>query len=293
LAASEAAPGGVQAAGRGIRQHHPSVIPGFGLTLGTTVLYLGLIVLLPLAALVVKAAGLGPAELWRIVSSPRALAAYRLTMGCALGATLFNAAFGLALAWVPVRYRFPGHRALDALVDVPFALPTAVSGLALTTLLAKNGWFGAPLAVLGVQVAYAPLKIAVAMAFTSLPFVVRTVQPVLEDLDIEVEEAARSLGAHDLTTFRRVLLPLVAPAFLAGCTMAFARCLGEFGAIVFIAGNQPFKTEIVALLAFIRLEEFDDEAAAAIAGVMLLAAFVVLLVANAVQACQQRWLARD
>jgi sulfate transport system permease protein len=275
------------------RPRRASVIPGFGLTLGITVLYLGLIILLPLAALIAKSAGLGPGEFWRIATSPRALAAYRVTVGSALLATAFNALFGLALAWVLVRYRFPGHRLLDALVDIPFALPTAVSGLALTTLLAQHGWFGAPLAALGVQVAYTPLGIAVAMAFTSLPFVVRTVQPVLDDLDPEVEEAAISLGAGDLTVFQRVILPLIAPALLAGCTMAFARCLGEFGALVFIAGNQPYRTEIVALLTFIRLEEFDYEAAAAISTVMLGAAFAVLLIVNIVQGWQQRWQYRD
>lgn len=268
------------------------VIPGFGLALGTTVLYLGAIVLLPLCALLLKASGIGPSQLWTIVSSPRTLAAIRVTLTMALAATVFNAIYGLLLAWVLARYEFPGKRILDALVDIPFALPTAVAGLALTALFAKNGWFGAPLAAIGIPVAYTPLGIAIAMAFTSVPFVVRTVQPVIEDLGSEVEEAGRSLGASDFQILRKIIFPSILPAFLAGCSLAFARSLGEFGAVIFIAGNQPMRTEIVALLTFIRLEEYNYEAAAAIATVMLLMAFSMLIVINAVQSWQLRYIGR-
>ncbi|WP_234053262.1 MULTISPECIES: sulfate ABC transporter permease subunit CysT [unclassified Xanthobacter] len=266
----------------------PTVIPGFRLSLGLTLAYLGLIVLLPIAALLLKSADVGLARYIAIITSPRTLASFQVTFTTAAAATLFNAVYGLALAWVLVRYEFPGKRLLDALVDVPFALPTAVAGLALTTLFAKNGWFGAPLAELGIQVAYAPAGIACAMAFTSIPFVVRTVQPVLEDLEPELEEAAATLGATDGYIFRSVIFPALFPAFLAGASLAFARSLGEFGAVVFIAGNQPFRTEIVALLTYIRLEEYDYSAAAAIAVTLLAVAFVMLLVVNLIQAWHQR-----
>jgi sulfate transport system permease protein len=272
------------------RRH--SVIPGFGLALGTTVLYLGAIVLLPLCALLFKAADVGVAQFWAILSSPRTLAAIRVTVTMALAATLFNAIYGLLLAWVLARYQFPGKRLLDALVDIPFALPTAVAGLALTALFAKNGWFGAPLDAIGIPVAYTPLGIAIAMAFTSIPFVVRTVQPVIEDLGSDVEEASRSLGASDWQIIRKVIFPSIFPAFLAGCSLAFARCLGEFGAVIFIAGNQPMRTEIVALLAFIRLEEYNYGAAAAIATVMLAMAFIMLILTNMIQAWHLRYLGR-
>jgi len=268
-----------------------SVIPGFGLALGTTVLYLGAIVLLPLCALVLKAADLGAAQLWTVIWAPRTLSAIRVTVTMALAATAFNAIYGLLLAWVLARYDFPGRRLLDALVDIPFALPTAVAGLALTALFAKNGWFGAPLDAIGISVSYTPLGIAIAMAFTSVPFVVRTVQPVIEDLGTDVEEAGRSLGASDWQILRKVIFPAIFPAFLAGCSLAFARSLGEFGAVIFIAGNQPMKTEIVALLVFIRLEEYNLGAAAAIATVMLAMAFVMLIVTNAVQAWHLRYIA--
>jgi sulfate transport system permease protein len=210
----------------------------------------------------------------------------------ALAATLFNAVYGLLLAWVLARYQFPGKRLLDALVDVPFALPTAVAGLALTALFARNGWLGAPLDSIGIPVAYTPLGIAIAMAFTSVPFVVRTVQPVIEDLGSDVEEASRSLGASDLQILRKVIFPAIFPAFMAGCSLAFARCLGEFGAVIFIAGNQPMKTEIVALLAFIRLEEYDYGAAAAIAATMLAMAFAMLIVTNIIQTWHLRYIGR-
>lgn len=269
-----------------------SVVPGFGLALGTTVLYLGAIVLLPLCALIFKATDVGFAQFWTIVSAPRTLSAIRVTVTTAFAATLFNAVYGLLLAWVLARYEFPGKRLLDALVDIPFALPTAVAGLALTALFAKNGWFGEPLDALGLQVAYTPLGIALAMAFTSIPFVVRTVQPVIEDLGSDVEEASRSLGASDWQIVRKVIFPAIFPAFLAGCSLAFARSLGEFGAVIFIAGNQPMRTEIVALLAFIRLEEYNYGAAAAIACVMLAMAFAMLIVTNVIQAWHLRYLGR-
>lgn len=259
------------------------ILPGLPLTLGITLVYVAIIVVLPLGALIFKAASLGPEDYWRIVSSERAIASYRVTILCALAATLFNLVFGMALAWVIVRYRFPGRRFIDALVDLPFALPTAVAGIALTTLFASNGWFGAPLAAIGIKVAYTPLGIIIAMAFTSLPFIVRTVQPVLEELDPALEEAGQTLGASDLAIFLRVILPQLAPALLAGLSLSFARSLGEFGAIIFIAGNQPFDTEITALLAFIRLEEYDYPASAAIASVMLIAAFTMLAVTNLLQ----------
>ncbi|MGV1751789.1 sulfate ABC transporter permease subunit CysT [Agrobacterium sp. CG674] len=270
-----------------------NVLPGLRLSLGVTLLYVGIIVVLPLAALVFKAASLGPSEYWAIISSPRAVASYRVTVLCALAATLFTTVFGLALAWVLTRYRFPGWRLVDAIVDLPFALPTAVAGIALTALFAGNGWFGSALAHLGIKVAYTPLGIIIAMAFTSLPFIVRTVQPVLEDLDPALEEAAQSLGGSDFTIFRKVILPLLTPAILAGLSLSFARSLGEFGAIIFIAGNQPFSTEITALLVFIRLEEYDYQAAAAIASVLLITAFVMLAVTNYLQTRVLRYTVRS
>lgn len=265
------------------------VLPGLPLSLGITLVYVSIIVVLPLGALIFKAASLGPWDYWRIVSSERALASYRVTALSALVATVFNLIFGFALAWVLVRYRFPGRRLVDALVDLPFALPTAVAGIALTTLFATNGLFGVPLAALGIKVAYTPLGIMVAMAFTSLPFIVRTVQPVLEELDPALEEAGQSLGGSDLSIFVRVILPLLTPALLAGVSLSFARSLGEFGAIIFIAGNQPLETEITALLAFIRLEEYDYPASAAIASVLLLTAFAMLAVTNLLQARALRY----
>ncbi|MET1028217.1 MAG: sulfate ABC transporter permease subunit CysT [Dongiaceae bacterium] len=273
----------------GPRRRNPRVLPGFTLALGCTLVYLAVVVLLPLAALGLKAAGMPFSDFLGAIASPRAWATYRLTLGTALIATLFNAAFGLLLAWVLVRYDFPGRRLLDAVVDLPFALPTAVAGIALTALFAKNGWFGAPLDRLGIAVAYTPLGIMIAMAFTSLPFVVRTVQPVLEDLDDEIEEAAHSLGAGELAIFLRVILPGIFPAFLAGCSLAFARCLGEYGAVIFIAGNRPMQTEITALLTFIRLEEYDYPGAAALSVAILATAFLLLLVTNIIQARALRY----
>ncbi|MDR6953538.1 sulfate transport system permease protein [Ancylobacter sp. 3268] len=264
------------------------VVPGFGLSLGITLTYLSLIVLLPLGALVWQALGVGWERYLAILAGPRTANAFRITFTTAALATAFNCVYGLALAWVLARYEFPGKRLLDALVDVPFALPTAVAGLALSALFVKNGWFGGPLAAFGIEVAYTPLGIAIAMAFTSIPFVVRTVQPVLEDLQADVEEAAATLGASDARIFARVIFPAIFPAFLTGASLSFARSLGEFGAIIFIAGNLPGKTEVVSLLTFIRIEEYDYPAAAAIATTLLLTAFVMLFLVNMIQLWQQR-----
>ncbi|WP_172123165.1 MULTISPECIES: sulfate ABC transporter permease subunit CysT [unclassified Devosia] len=270
-----------------------NLLPGFGVTLGTTLLYLGIIILLPIAAMLLKVAGMGPAEFWRIVSSPRSLAAYRITFSSALMATAFNGAFGLLLAWVLTRYEFAGKRVLDTLVDLPFALPTAVAGLVLVTLFADNGWYGQLLAPIGLQVNYTQLGIIVAMTFTSIPFVVRTVQPVLEEANLELEEAARTLGATPWQVFARVIWPTILPAFMAGCVLSFARSLGEFGAVVFIAGNLPGLTEIVSLLIFIRLDEYNYEGAAALAFVLLLTAFGTLFLTNALAAWQLRYTDRS
>ncbi|MBR2655301.1 MAG: sulfate ABC transporter permease subunit CysT [Loktanella sp.] len=259
------------------------VLPGFTLSLGTTLLYLTFIVLIPVLALILKGAEIGPARFWQIVSSPRAVAAFQITLTAAVIATVFNAIYGLLMAWVLVRYEFRGKRMLDALMDVPFALPTAVAGLSLTALFSANGWFGGVLEAAGLQVVYTIWGIALAMAFTSVPFVVRTIQPVLEDMDPALEQAAVTLGARPWAIFTRVVFPAILPAWLAGCTTAFARSLGEFGAIVFIAGNLPFRTEIAALLAFIRLEEFDYNGAAAIALVLLGFALVLLIASNLLQ----------
>jgi sulfate transport system permease protein len=263
----------------------PSVVPGFGLTLGFSLLYLGLIVLIPLAALFVRSAGLGWSELWAAVASSRALAAYRLSFGAAFAAALVNAVFGLLVAWVLVRYRFPAKRLIDAMVDLPFALPTAVAGIALTALYAPNGWIGQLLAPLGVQVAFTPIGVVVALIFIGLPFVVRTVEPVLQDLDKEVEEAAASLGAGRLQTFGRVIVPAILPALLTGFALALARGIGEYGSVIFIAGNMPGVSEIAPLLIVIQLEQYDYAGATAIAAVMLVASFLLLLLINLLQ----RW----
>lgn len=259
------------------------VLPGFGLTMGITLLFIGIVILLPLAGLVLKAAGLGAAEFWALATSERAVAAYRVTLQAAFGAATFNLFLGLLLAWILVRYSFPGRTLLDAAIDLPFALPTAVAGLALSGLFASNGWYGRLLEPLGLQVSYTVLGIGVAMAFTTLPFVVRSVQPVLEDMEPELEEAAETLGASGWQTFRRVILPAVLPALLSGFVLSLARGLGEFGAVIFIAGNMPYETEIVSLLIMIRLEEYDYASAAALAGVMLAAAFALLIGASFIQ----------
>jgi len=282
--------GATPPASRRGRRH---VLPGFGLTMNTTLLYLALIVLLPVSALLLKTADAGWLRFWEVVTGPRAVTTFQVTVGAALLATLFNAVYGLLMAWVLTRYRFPGRRILDALMDLPFALPTAVAGIALTALFAGNGWFGRLLEPAGIEVVYTLLGVALAMAFTSVPFVVRTVQPVIEELKPEVEEAAASLGASRWQVFTRVIYPALFPAHLAGSAMAFARSLGEFGAVIFIAGNLPFKTEIAALLIFIRLEEYDYPAAAAIATVLLVFAFLLLLATNTIQAWRLRRAVRD
>jgi sulfate transport system permease protein len=259
------------------------VIPGFGLSLGITCTYLSLIVLLPLATIFVKTGDLTWSSFWSTVTNPRVLASYRVTFGASLVAALVNMGFGLLIAWVLVRYRFPGRRVVDALVDLPFALPTAVAGIALTTLYAANGWLGQYLDPLGVKVSYTWVGITLALIFIGLPFVVRTVQPVLEDLESEVEEAAASLGAGRWQTFIRVIAPTVSPALLTGFALAFARAIGEYGSVVFISGNMPMKTEIVPLLIITKLEQYDYAGATAVAVVMLTASFLLLLTINLLQ----------
>ncbi len=268
-----------------------SVLPGFGLTLGFTLAYLSLLVLIPLAGLFVKSAALGFDAFFAAVTSPRALASYRLSFGAAFAAAAVNAVFGLVVAWVLVRYRFPGRRLFDALVDLPFALPTAVAGITLTALLAKNGWIGSRLEPLGIEVAYTPLGVAVALVFIGLPFVVRTVQPVLQDLEPELEEAAASLGASRWLTFRRVLFPTLWPALTTGFALAFARGVGEYGSVVFISGNLPMRTEIAPLLIVTQLEQYDYAGATGIAVVLLVISFALLLGINALQRWGQRRLA--
>jgi sulfate/thiosulfate transport system permease protein len=264
------------------------VLPGFGLTLGYALLYLSLIVLLPLGATFLKTADLGWAEFWHVVTTPRVLAALRLSFGAAALAALANAFAGLVVAWVLVRYDFPFRRLVDALVDLPFALPTAVAGIALTALYAPGGWIGRLLAPLGIQVAYTPLGVVVALVFIGLPFVVRTVQPVLEDLDREVEKAAATLGATGWQIFGRIVLPMVWPALLTGFALAFARAIGEYGSVIFIAGNMPMVSEIAPLLIVTKLEQYEYAGATAIAVVMLLISFCLLLGINALQGWSQR-----
>jgi len=260
-----------------------SVLPGFGLAMGFTVLYLTLIVLIPLAAAALKAATGSGAELWATVTSPRALASYRLSFGASLIGATINVVFGLLVAWVLARYDFPGRRVVDALVDLPFALPTAVAGLALTAIYARTGWVGRWLEPLGIQAAFSPLGVVIALTFIGLPFVVRTVQPVLQDLDAEVEEAAESLGASRWQTWQRVILPTVLPAVLAGFALAFGRAVGEYGSVVFISGNMPMKTEITPLLIVTKLEQYDYAGATGIAMVMLAVSFTLLLAINLLQ----------
>jgi len=255
-------------------------LPGFGLALGFTLFYLGLVVLIPLSTVFLKTAALSPAEIWAKVTAPRTLAAFRLSFGASLAAGAINTVFGVLLAWVLERYRFPGRRLVDGLVDLPFALPTAVAGIALATVYSGNGWLGRFLEPAGIRVAYTPLGVVVALTFVGLPFVVRTVQPVLHDLDPEIEEAAASLGAGRPTILARVLLPEFLPAALTGFVLAFARALGEYGSVIFIAGNLPLKSEITPLLIMIQLEQFDYAGATAIAAVFLVASFSLLLTIN-------------
>jgi sulfate/thiosulfate transport system permease protein len=266
----------------------PSVIPGFGLTLGFALAYLSLIVLIPIAALILRTTALSWDQFWAIVTNERVLAALRVSFGASLLAALINAPFGLIVAWVLVRYRFPGRRVLDAIVDLPFALPTAVAGIALTAIFAQTGWLGRYLEPLGIKVAYSWIGIVVALTFIGLPFVVRTLQPVIEEIDREVEEAAATLGANRAQVLAKVILPTLLPALLTGFVLALARAVGEYGSVIFIAGNIPYRTEIAPLLIVIRLEEFDYSGATAIATVMLVLSFVMFLTINLIQAWARR-----
>ncbi|MFL5197894.1 MAG: sulfate ABC transporter permease subunit CysT [Microvirga sp.] len=264
------------------------VLPGFGLTLGFTLSYLALIVLIPLLVLFIQAAGVGWGKIWAELSNPRTLAAFRVSFGIAFMAALLNAVFGLLIAWVLVRYRFPGRRFVDALIDLPFGLPTAVAGIALTSLYASTGWIGRPLAALDLRVAFTPAGILVALVFVGLPFVVRTVEPVLRDRERENEEAAALLGANRFDILARVILPPLLPAVLTGFTLAFARAIGEYGSVIFIAGNMPGYTEIMPLLIVIKLEQFDYAGATVIAALMLIASFILLFAINLLQAWARR-----
>jgi sulfate transport system permease protein len=269
----------------------PSVLPGFGLTLGFAGAFLGAIVLIPMAALIIKAASLPLPEFWRIATEPRALASYRLTFGASLLAASLNAVFGFVIAWTLVRYRFPGRRLVDAIIDLPFALPTAVSGIALATVFAPAGMVGQWLEPLGIQVAYTWVGVVVALTLIGLPFVVRSVQPALEEVDVSLEEAAESLGAGRWTVFRRVILPTVLPALATGFTLALARAIGEYGSVIFIAGNLPMRTEITPLLIVIKLEQYDYIGAAALGLVMLCVSFLMLLTINAMNGWRMRRMA--
>lgn len=265
-----------------------SAIPGFGLTMGLTITWLSLIVLIPLSTVFIRSAGMGWADFVAAGFSPRAIAAYKVSFGTAFAAALVNAVFGLITAWVLVRYSFPGRRIVNALVDLPFALPTAVAGIALTAIYAGNGWVGQYLEPLGIKIAYTPVGITVALIFIGLPFIVRSVEPVLEDLNVEVEEAALSLGARPWQIFARIILPAIMPALLTGFALAFARGVGEYGSVIFIAGNMPFKSEIAPLLIITQLEQYDYAAATAIATVMLIASFALLLLINVIQAWNRK-----
>ena len=275
----------------GILNLRPSIIPGFGVTFGITLTMLSVVVLIPLSAVFISAAGLGWAGFVKIAFSERAIQAYRLTFGAAAIAAVINAVFGLLTAWVLVRYKFPGRRIVSALVDLPFALPTAVAGIALTALYAPNGWIGRALAPYGVDVAFTKLGVVIALVFVGLPFVVRTVEPVLADLSVDVEEAAAGLGATRGQTFMRVILPAVSPALLTGFALAFARGVGEYGSVIFIAGNMPYRTEIAPLLIVVQLEQFNTAGATAIAVTMLVASFVLLLITNILQGWQRQRMA--
>ncbi|MGI9143651.1 MAG: sulfate ABC transporter permease subunit CysT [Fluviibacter sp.] len=261
-----------------------SVIPGFGVTLGFTLAYLGLIVLIPLSAVIWKTTDLSWLQFWETISEPRVVASLKLSFGAALIAAAINAFFGMILAWALVRYSFPGKKIVDTLVDLPFALPTAVAGIALTAIYAKNGWLGQFLETLGLKIAFTPIGIMIALIFIGLPFVVRTVQPVLEDLDKEIEEAAASLGANRAQTIFKVVLPIILPALLTGFALAFARAVGEYGSVIFIAGNLPMVSEIAPLMIITKLEQYDYSGATSIAVVMLILSFFLLLVVNTLQA---------
>lgn len=267
----------------GLFKKERSVLPGFGVSMGVTLTMLCLVILLPLSTLFFKTTSLGWGGFWDVISAPRVVASLRLTFGASLAAAIVNSVFGLIVAWVLVRYSFPGKKLVDGLVDLPFALPTAVAGITLTALYSPRGWIGKPLAELGLKVAFTPLGILIALVFIGLPFVVRTVQPVLEDLDADMEEAASTLGASRYQTVRHVILPLLYPSILTGFTLSFARALGEYGSVVFISGNMPLKTEITPLLIMTKLEQFDYAGATAIAVTMLVSSFALILVINAVQ----------
>src|SRR5215217_3039161 len=274
-----------------MRLKRHSVLPGFGLAMGITCTYMSLLVLVPLSTLFVRSTELTTSAFWATVTNPRVVASYRVTFGASFVAALVNTVFGLLVAWVLVRYRFPGRRLVDAMVDLPFALPTAVAGIALTTLYGSNGWIGHYLDPLGIKVSYTWLGITVALIFIGLPFVVRTVQPVLDDLEVEVEEAAASLGAQRWQTFTRVVFPTLAPALLTGFALAFARAIGEYGSVVFISGNMPMKTEIIPLLIITKLEQYDYSGATAVALVMLITSFLLLLAINLLQWAARRRMA--
>ena len=264
-----------------VKKH--SILPGFGLTLGFTMLYLGLFVLIPLSTIFVKTLGLGWAQLWTIITEPRAVASYKLSFTASLAAAVINAVFGLLVAWVLVRYRFPGKKIIDGLVDLPFALPTSVAGITLTTLFASIGWLGKYFALFGIKVSFAPLGVVIALTFIGLPFVVRMVQPVLQNLDQEVEEAAACLGANRWQTFVKIIFPELLPPLLTGFALSFARALGEYGSVVFISGNMPMRTEITPLLIMIKLEQYDYAGASTVAAVMLIASFLLLFLINILQ----------
>ncbi len=268
---------------------HNNVLPGFGLTLGFTIFYLCIIVLIPLSALVFRTAGLTWGEFISTVTAPRVLASYKVTFGAAMLAAVINSIFGVLVAWVLVRYRFPGRRIVDALVDLPFALPTAVAGITLATIYSPNGWVGRFLEPHGIKVAFTPLGIILAMTFIGLPFVVRTVQPVIEEIEVELEEAAVCLGASRWQTLQRVIFPILFPSILTGFALSFARAVGEYGSIIFIAGNMPMVSEITPLLIITKLEQFDYRGATAIACVMLLTSFLMLLVINLLQKWSRRY----
>jgi sulfate transport system permease protein len=269
------------------------VLPGFGLSLGYTLIYLSLIVLIPLSSVFILSAGMGWERFIEAATTPRVVASYQLSFGASLLAAAINVVFGLILAWVLVRYTFPGKKLVDALIDLPFALPTAVAGISLTAIYAKNGWVGQFFEPLGIKIAFTPLGILIALVFIGLPFIVRTVQPIIEDLDAEFEEAAASLGATRLQTFRRVVFPTLLPALLTGFALAFARAVGEYGSVIFIAGNIPFVSEITPLMIITKLEQYDYEGAAAVAAVMLLVSFALLLIINGLQAWSTRRAGRE
>ena len=287
-ATSAAGQGGLRAPAPAGRRAPKRVLPGFGITLGYTLFYLGIIVLIPLSALIFKTFTLTWEQFWAAISAPRVMASYRLTFGASFLAALVNLVFGLLIAWVLVRYKFPGKKIVDALVDLPFALPTAVAGISLTALLAGNGWVGQILEPMGIQLAFKPAGIVIALIFIGLPFVVRTVQPVLEDFEKELEEAATSLGASRWQIFYKVILPHIGPALLTGFAMAFARAVGEYGSVIFIAGNIPMVSEITPLIIMAKLDQHDVAGATAVAVVMLLISFVLLLLINALQAWQRK-----